>query len=100
MSLLPIFALGSQLVVMVADRPPNFDMGRTCKLDLTAATGIDEGPEYKKCVEDEQHARHRVEQQWEVFPAKARVNCASMESIGGTPSYVSLLTCLEMSNSK
>ena len=98
--LLPAIALGSQLVIMVADRPPNFDMTRTCRLDLMAAYGLNTGPQDKSCVRDEQNARQQLQKQWLKFPATARANCASQESIGGTPSYVSLLTCLQMSNGK
>jgi hypothetical protein len=85
---------------MVAEGPPNFDMARTCKLDLTAASGLSAGPQDKSCVRDEWNARQQLQRQWLKFPATARANCASLESIGGTPSYVSLLTCLQMSNGK
>jgi hypothetical protein len=96
----PIVALGSQLVVMVADGPPNFDMARTCRLDLSATFGLSTGPQDKSCIRDERNARQQLQKQWSKFPATARANCASQESIGGTPSYVSLLTCLQMANGK
>jgi hypothetical protein len=96
----PIVALGSQLFVMVADSPPNFDMARTCRLDLSAAFGLSAGPQDDSCIRDERNARQQLQKQWLKFPAIARANCASQESIGGTPSYVSLLTCLQMSNGK
>lgn len=98
--LFPAIALGSQLVITVADRPPNFDMTRTCRLDLTAAYGLNTGPQDKSCIRDEQNAHQQLQKQWLKFPATARTSCASQESIGGTPSYVSLLTCLQMSNGK
>jgi hypothetical protein len=95
-----IVALGSQLVVLAADRPPNFDITHTCRLDLSAAFGVTAGPQDKSCIQDERNARQQLQTQWARFPATARANCASMESIGGTPSYVSLLTCLQMTNWK
>jgi hypothetical protein len=47
-------------------------------------------------VNDEQKAQQQVESQWSTFPAANRAQCSSMEAIGDTPSYVSLLTCLQM----
>jgi hypothetical protein len=96
----PIIALTSQLVMLAADRPPNFNIGQTCRLDLTAAFGQDISQQYKSCVSDEQNARQQLQRQWPTFPPAMRTSCASQESIGGTPSYVSLLTCLQMSNWK
>jgi hypothetical protein len=101
MSLLfPIAALGSQLFMMVADRPPNFDTSRTCKADLSAAFGEDSGDRYKSCMQDEQTAHQQVQTLWPKVPGPARESCASQERIGDTPSFVSLLTCLEMANAK
>jgi hypothetical protein len=34
--------------------------------------------------------------QWSRFSAPSKVECIPQQSIGGTPSYVSLLTCLQM----
>jgi hypothetical protein len=95
-----IVAMGSQLVFMTADGPPNFDMTRTCRLDLSATFGVTNGPQDKGCLKDERNARQQLQKQWSNFPVTARANCASMESIGGTPSYVSLLTCLQMANGR
>jgi hypothetical protein len=92
----PIVALGSQLVMMVADRPPDFDMARTCKLDLDATYGSDTGRD-NTCIRDEKNAHQLLQTEWLKYPSKAREGCASQETIGGTPSYVSLLTCLQMS---
>jgi hypothetical protein len=93
----PIIALTSQLVMLAADRPPDFNVAQTCRLDLTAAFGQDNGQQYTSCVRD---ARQQLQNGWATFPAATRTSCASQESIGGTPSYVSLLTCLQMSNWK
>jgi hypothetical protein len=72
-----MIVLSSQMVVAVADGVPNFDIARSC-------------------VNDEQKAKRQLAGQWSKFPAPSRVSCTSQESIGGTPSYVSLLTCLQM----
>ena len=88
--------LSSQLVVAVADTVPNFDSVRSCKLDVAATTGLADGQPVKSCVNDEQKAQQQLASQWSTFPAANRAQCSSMEAIGDTPSYVSLLTCLQM----
>jgi hypothetical protein len=53
--------------------------------------------EYRKsCINDEQKAKQQLAGRWSKVPAPSRASCVSQESIGGTPSYVSLQTCLQM----
>ena len=91
-----MIALSSQLFVTVADTVPKFDIARSCKLDAAATAGLSVDQSIKSCVNDEQKAKRQLASQWSKFPAPSRVSCTSQESIGGTPSYVSLLTCLQM----
>jgi hypothetical protein len=91
-----MIALSSQLVVAVADRMPAFDINRSCKLDVAAASGLSVDQSMKACVSDENRARQQLASQWSKFPASGKATCIPQESIGGTPSYVSLLTCLQM----
>jgi hypothetical protein len=88
--------VSSQLIVTVADGVPKFDIARSCKLDLAATAGLTVDQSTKSCVDDEQKARQQLASQWSKFPGPSRVSCTGQESIGGTPSYVSLLTCLQM----
>jgi hypothetical protein len=88
--------VSSQLIVAVADKVPTFDIARSCKLDVAATAGLTVGQSDKSCVRDEQQARQQLVSQWSKFPASSRASCSANESIGGTPSYVSLLTCLQM----
>ena len=91
-----MIVMSSQLVVTVADGMPNFDITRSCRLDVAATTGLSADQSLKSCVNDEQKAKRQLASQWSKFPAPSRASCTSQESIGGTPSYVSLLTCLQM----
>ena len=84
------------LVVAAADRVPVFDVSRSCKLDVAATTGLSVDHSFKNCVNDENRARQQLVSQWSKFSASSRSQCLPLESIGGTPSYVSLLTCLQM----
>ncbi len=88
--------LNSHLIVAVADGVPKFDIARSCKLDVAATTGLSVDQSMKSCVSDEQKAKGQLAGQWSKFPAPSRASCISQESIGGTPSYVSLLSCLQM----
>jgi hypothetical protein len=91
-----LIVLNAQLAFAVADGVPNFDIARSCKLDLAATAGLTVDQSMKRCMRDEQQARQQLGRQWSKFPATARTSCAGLEGVGGTPSYVSLLTCLQM----
>ena len=88
--------LSSQLVIAVADEVPKFDIARSCKLDASAVTGLAVEQPIKNCMNDEQQALQQLGSQWSTFTASSRESCSANESVGGTPSYVSLLTCLQM----
>ena len=91
-----MLVLGSQLAMPVADGVPKFDIARSCKLDVAATAGLTVEQSLKGCIRDEQKARQQLGGQWSKFPAPSRASCISQESVGGTPSYVSLQTCLQM----
>ena len=91
-----MIVLSSQLVVAVADQVPKFDIARSCKLDAAATTGLAVEQPIKNCMNDEQQALQQLGSQWSKFTASSRASCSANESVGGTPSYVSLLTCLQM----
>jgi hypothetical protein len=91
-----MIVLGTQLAMPVADGVPKFDVARSCKLDAAATAGLSVDQSIKKCMSDEQKARQQLAGKWSKFPAASRASCTSQESIGGTPSYVSLQTCLQM----
>ncbi|WP_338834438.1 hypothetical protein [Bradyrhizobium septentrionale] len=78
----------------VADGVPKFDIARSCKLDVAATAGLSVDQSLKSCMYDEQKAKRQLA--GSKFPAPSRASCVSQESIGGTPSYVSLQTCLQM----
>ena len=91
-----MIALSSQLVIVVADKPPSFDIDRTCKLDLAATAGLSNTQSLKACTMDENRAKRLLGNEWPNYAPSSRSSCVSQESIGGTPSYVSLRTCLQM----
>jgi hypothetical protein len=50
----------------------------------------------KKCVADEQGAMEQVQNQWPQFHETDKTQCIGETQIGGTASYVDLLTCLQL----
>jgi hypothetical protein len=93
-----MIALGTQLVVAAADVVPAFDIERGCRVDSTQAfdlsTGLNETA--KRCAADERRARAQLRTQWARFRAVDKMQCIGEADIGGTPSYVDLLTCLQL----
>jgi hypothetical protein len=87
-----MIAISSQLVLTGA----NIDISRSCRLDLAATAGLSIDQSLKSCVSDEKRAHQKLATQWSKFSAPSKAECIPQESIGGTPSYVSLLTCLQM----
>ena len=91
-----IVVLSSQLIVPVTDGVPKFDIARSCKLDVAATAGLSVDQSLKTCMNDEQKAKQQLAGKWSKFPAASRASCTAQESIGGTPSCVSLQTCLQI----
>jgi hypothetical protein len=93
-----MIVLGSQLVMTVADGVPKFDIARQCRLDSTQAFDLSAGlnETMKKCVSDEQQALTELQTQWSQFREPDKAQCTAETSIGGTSSYVDLLTCLQL----
>ena len=48
------------------------------------------------CIDSENRARNELTGKWASFPAPDRQQCTEMATMGGTASYVELITCLEM----
>jgi len=92
-----MIVLGTQLVITVADGVPKYDIARGCRLDNTQAFDLNTGQNetVKKCVADEQGAMEQLQQQWSQFHEADKTQCIGETQIGGTASYVDLLTCLQ-----
>lgn len=77
-----------------ADEVPRYNIEATCRAAPALAGGA--GNVDRDCLRDEAQALTQVEQQWAGFDAHRRDTCAQETRIGGPPSYVALLTCLQM----
>jgi hypothetical protein len=80
------------LAVAVSDTVPRYNVEPTCKGGLNSP-GLNE--RYSRCISEENDARKKLEAGWSRYPAGDRTVCARTSGMG-SPSYVELLTCLEM----
>jgi hypothetical protein len=80
------------------DGMPHLDVARSCKeAQAYTGTGDDKNLTYRSCMKDENDARAELARKWEHFKPGDRKDCVA-SGAAPVPSYVELLTCLEMSN--
>jgi hypothetical protein len=93
--LLPIMLAGS-LFVLAADKIPELNVDQSCR--AAATTGVRPGAtqDDSACKRDETDARSKLDQEWGQFTTLERDHCVRLSSHGGSPSYVELITCLEL----
>ncbi len=92
-ALLPIILTGSYLV-LAADQIPQLNFEPSCRAAAEASTSQDRNAD--ACKRDELTARDKLKEQWGQYTPAQRTRCVSLSRLGGFPSYVELLTCLEM----
>jgi hypothetical protein len=92
-ALWPIVLTASHLV-LAADRVPDLNIEPSCHAASTAGLSVDRNMD--SCKRDENQARQKLEQEWSGFTPAERARCTSLSHRGGSPSYVELLTCLEL----
>ena|SRR5262245_66475517 len=86
--------LAAPLIVAVADPVPTFDVTPTCRgAQETAGAG---GRGSDVCAKSELAARDQLRTQWAEFPEADRTRCVRLANMTRMPSYVQVLTCLEM----
>lgn len=72
---------------------PTLNVEPTCNIPAEmAALGRDKSV----CLRSENEARAALVKEWSSFPVADRGLCTQTATMGGTASYVELLTCLEM----
>src|ERR1700755_2105899 len=91
---LPVVLLGAQLALPIADKVPEFDVNPSCRGATSAAIS---NRDLESCLKQERDARDDLGREWAQFPAGDRTTCEHSTSMGGIPSYVEMLTCLEIS---
>src|SRR5262245_22859228 len=92
-------ALGSQLLVPVADRVPTFNVEPSCRGAVAAnsASNLVDAQSLSACMADENSARQELLNSWSSYSAASQNLCENEADAGGLPSYVDLLVCLQLS---
>ncbi|MGB6349964.1 MAG: hypothetical protein WBG10_08030 [Pseudolabrys sp.] len=92
-ALLPVLLTASQ-VVLAADTIPKFNVELTCRAAAEASTNPGRGS--GDCQRDETDAQGKLQQEWAQYTSTQRADCVRFAGLDRAPSYVELLTCLEM----
>jgi hypothetical protein len=85
-------ALGA--VAAQADAPPVLDVASTCR--SSGSANPDENRGANGCLRSEREAQDTLKQRWSQFGPDSKRQCSQQSRAGGFPSYVELLTCLEL----
>ena len=91
---LATLALSVTLLAAAPGSVPNFDARPGCSAGADA--GIDIQPNIAACVQSEEQAKNELIKDWQNFSGTAKNQCVAEIRSGGPPSYIELLTCLEM----
>lgn len=73
---------------------PKLNVERTCR--DAAKNNADLKLDASRCLKSENDARDQLAKQWANFSAADQSLCTQTATMGGTASYVELITCLEM----
>jgi hypothetical protein len=78
--------------VLAADNLPQFKAEGCRVVEENKSTGRDA----QTCFRDEQKAKETLQQNWSSYDSSQKNHCRLLMKAGGMPSYVELLTCIEM----
>ncbi len=81
---------GQRLVA--ADAVPNFKI-ETCRQAEESGSASRNA---EACFQDEQNAKDTLLRNWSTYDSDQKAHCQLLLKAGGMPSYVELLTCVEM----
>jgi hypothetical protein len=91
---LSAIVVAAPLLIAAAEQVPTFDVNPTCR-GATASAGAG-GRGSDACVRSEISARDELAKGWGNFPQADRTRCVQLTNMTRMPSYVQVLTCLEM----
>jgi hypothetical protein len=74
--------------------PPTLQVGQSCEAAGRGSVVL--GRDKKACLADETTAQDTLNQNWSKYAATDKNECVGMVTTGGPPSYVELLSCVEI----
>ena len=83
-----------------ADAVPRLDVEKTCNSAGRADIGSSATEEESRrgCLRSENEAKREAERRWGDYTPAAKKQCQSQFEAGGYPSYVEMVTCLELAS--
>lgn len=85
---------GLSTAIARADGPPKLDVGPTCNAAAPYAIAV--GRTKEACLVDEHAAESTLAENWSKYGAADKTQCTVTVNMGGPPSYVELLSCIEV----
>jgi hypothetical protein len=79
-------------LLLVSDQPPTLNVEPSCR--AAERSGLDRSAD--SCMRGEDQAKATLNDKWTQFTARQQARCTNLVQMGGPPSYVELLTCLEV----
>lgn len=81
---------------LAADGPPDLDIAKTCQ--SAASASVSDNASQDGCLRSERAAHDEVKRRWGEFTPAAKNQCEKQFQAGGFPSYVEMVTCLELAS--
>jgi hypothetical protein len=85
---------GGTRLTAVTNDPPKLDVTTSCV--AAAQYSISSGRDKEACLADERTAQATLAQNWSKYKANDKNHCVGTVKTGGAPSYVELLSCIEI----
>jgi hypothetical protein len=92
-AILPVMLAASHLV-LAAQEVPRLNIEPGC--EAAATTQVTETRDKESCLKEENAARDTLKQEWDRYTSVEKTRCVELTRMGGPPSYVEVLTCLQM----
>ena len=94
MILVPLMlAAATHFTPVSSSSVPQLDIRPSCH---SASVLIPEIQSTEACLRDENEAKGELAQNWSKYSAGAKSRCSAEVMVGGDPSYVELLVCLDL----
>ncbi|WP_236960811.1 hypothetical protein [Methylobacterium durans] len=90
--------LGLSVGTAAADGPPKLDVDATCRSAARAEVSVSDNASVEGCLRSERDARKEAERRWGDYSSAAKRQCEQQFQAGGYPSYVEMVTCLELAS--
>jgi len=87
--------LSTGFALPVADAVPTLAFEQSCR-EVARADPLKQIT-VEACFKQETEARDQLKNDWTAFSAGDRSHCLNLTNIGSRPSYVELITCLQVS---